>query len=846
MKMKWTSLLELVLTFSAFGLTFLFNCPLLTLTLGALGLLAWLRSARSTHQSLLNQQAKYFNALADTVVDLLSIQDRQLGGETYYNQRWTDYTGKSPHSPHYWEETVHPEDLDTVKELYGKSLLTSEEYLFEYRIRKHDGTFRWHRCRSVPLKKDDGSVHKWVTISSDIHDQKVAEFERQLLWKKVEEKTQMLTAVLEQMPSGVVISRPDRSVILKNRKATEFFSLDNKYKVGTLEGYHSDGRPYEPHEWPMVRSLKTGKPIEEEILFSDGKGGFRCFRINAAPILSDTSIIIAAVSVVDDITEHKREQAAQAQRLADERAAIEIKRSQQMLETLFENIPSMILIKETENFKYVKANRFALDAIGKTEEELIGKTSFDLMPKEQAEKLLQMDIDTVKEGKVVEVPRHEVTLAKSGTRVLHTKKFILSPNGEKEFLVAVSHDITDIVASEKQIIHAREQAEQVGRLKSEFLANMSHEIRTPLNGVIGMTDLLLDTDLDEQQQKITGIVRDSGKVLLAIVNDILDFSKIEAGQLDLEMISFDPRRFFNSQLDLLQLRANAKGLILSCKFDSELPQLVEGDPGRIGQILMNLIGNAIKFTASGSISVHAELQAKDGENTTLRFSVLDTGIGLAQDEQNRLFKPFVQADGSFARRYGGTGLGLSICKKLAELMGGEIAVESQKDKGSKFWFSVKVRDLDRVPKIQIKQEQKPKVVSIVPNAREKHVLIAEDNTTNQILAVALLKKMGYIPHVVANGLEVLDAIQKFTYDLILMDCQMPELDGYEATLQIRELEKKSQTHIPIVALTANAMKEDREKCLQVGMDDFVSKPIKRDLLEEVLRNWTTVKLASSG
>jgi signal transduction histidine kinase/ActR/RegA family two-component response regulator len=386
----------------------------------------------------------------------------------------------------------------------------------------------------------------------------------------------------------------------------------------------------------------------------------------------------------------------------------------------------------------------------------------------------------------------------------------------------------------RQIDSASKQSRAASRAKSEFLATMSHEIRTPLNGMIGMANLLADTPLTREQSEYASAARESGQLLLRIVNDILDFSKIEVGKLAFEKIEFAPRQVFADTATLFALQARSKGLEFASKIDPAVPDFALGDPSRLRQVLTNLLGNALKFTVQGSITLDVHLDGTPESALFLRCDIIDTGVGIPPAARARLFQPFSQADGSMARRFGGTGLGLAISKQLVEIAGGDLWVESEEGRGSRFAFTWRIE----LPRAGASAAPLPAVTaptSAVPG-RKLCVLLVEDNAINQRVALAHLKRLGCTVSLASDGAQGLEQAFATDFDLVLMDCQMPNMDGFEATRHIRAFEGR-RAFVPIVAMTANAMQGDRERCLAAGMDDYIAKPFSATDLARVVAKW---------
>ncbi|MGA7803342.1 ATP-binding protein, partial [Bradyrhizobium sp.] len=395
---------------------------------------------------------------------------------------------------------------------------------------------------------------------------------------------------------------------------------------------------------------------------------------------------------------------------------------------------------------------------------------------------------------------------------------------------------SELIATTEALSVAKDAAEAASRAKSDFLAMMSHEVRTPMAGMMGMIDLLAATDLDDEQRSLANIAHESARNLLTVVNNILDFSKLEAGQFEPESIPFSLRHSINAVTLLLAPKAREQGLQLKTSISDDMPAHLTGDPSRLGQILLNLVGNAIKFTDQGSVEIAASHRVVANGLIELRIDVIDSGAGIPPEVQASLFTPFTQADTSVSRKYGGTGLGLAICRQLCRTMGGDIGVESEIGRGSRFWFTLRCRAAEAPPKIM-----SPSLApSLDPEAANLNILVAEDNFIIRKLICKLLERQNFRPDLVCNGKEAVAAVRQKSYDLVLMDMQMPEMDGISAARAIRAL-AGPEHDVPIIALTANALMGQREECRAAGMNDFLTKPIQPDTLYAAILRWGTAK-----
>ncbi len=540
-----------------------------------------------------------------------------------------------------------------------------------------------------------------------------------------------------------------------------------------------------------------------------------------------------------------------------------IKRNESRLTAIFQGVHDAIFV--IANNKILDCNSASLRLFKCSREQIIGRNPLDFSPKiqmhnELSETLLSHYFIKAKEGGsvsfewVYQTLRNELFYAKVSLNITEINN--------KGNIVAIVRDITqeklqkielqnlNVELEEKQeelsqqneelqvqseellrqrgvIEKEREKAREASKSKSIFLASMSHEIRTPLNGIIGMLNLLKETPLNNEQSEFVDVIDVSSDSLLNIINDILDYSKIEANQLSIESIPINLRKITEDVLKILEFKAEEKGLILKLKIEDEVPDFFNSDSVRLKQVLINYCNNAIKFTSKGSVSIQISLVEKHLNKTKLKFEVIDTGIGISKENQTKLFKEFSQVDNSVSRKFGGTGLGLAISMKLAALMGGEVGLSSEEGKGSTFWFTANLEELDSI--VDQKETEKLQM------AEGLSILLVEDNLINQKVAVHTLQKNKHIVDIANNGEEGVEKFRNNNYDLILMDVQMPKMNGYEATIEIRKIEKeKGLNPIKIIAMTANAMKGEKERCLDLGMDDYISKPFKKEDLLRVL------------
>ena len=592
--------------------------------------------------------------------------------------------------------------------------------------------------------------------------------------------------------------------------------------------------------------IETGVAIinkEEQPIASSGLP--RWVLVTKMPLKNESGEVVGTFGIAREITKQKL-------------AEIQLRESEARFRLLVEHSPDASVTLDIDQGRFCDANRHAEALFKMSREQIVKHHPVDLSPEYQpgglpSTQLAKEMIETALSGK--RMVFDWVHRDAEGHDIPCEVRLVPLPFGDRKLLQATISDISARKQAEQELTDARDAAreanhelrrardvaEEASRAKNDFLANVSHEIRTPMNAIIGMTELVLDTDLKASQREYLETVAESAESLMSIINQVLDFSKIESGRMDLETIEFGLRDEIATSVKSLAIRAQAKRIELIWSVEASVPDRVVGDPVRLRQILVNLLGNAIKFTNDGEVAVDVKLRELRPEDVLLQFSIRDTGIGIPADKLDAVFIAFEQADTSTTREYGGTGLGLAITARLVAAMEGEIWVDSYPGEGSTFFFSIRMKRGSELSEAEAARLSDVPVVLVDDHSSEHQdlfgilsILLVEDGKANQTMAVGLLSKWGHKVDVAENGLEAVSAFQDGQYDVIFMDVQMPKMDGLEATQRIRELEDGSNGRIPIIAMTAHAMKGDRDRCLAAGMDEYVSKPVKKDDLRRAL------------
>ncbi len=717
-----------------------------------------------------------------------------------------------------WLELTHPDDREAaVGRMKNLRREPGECVEAEKRCIHRGGAVVWVRLKlSLVRRAGDGQLYSVVHLE-DITERKRTEE----ALRASEERHRMLAHTLESAGECISITDIEDRLLYVNPAFLRTYGYEERDLIGQHIG--------------IVRSARSSTEVQDEVLPATLEGAWRGELWNRTregrefPISLATSVVydergrrIALVGIARDISERK--QAEQALRSSQEKF-------RQLAESMRE-VVWMVPLAAGE-----------MPYVNPAYERVWGRSceSIRRNPMSWMEAVHPDDLETARQRIAAEMEgqpgeaEYRIRTPGGQEKWVWDRAFpIRDEAGQLIRIVGISEDITERKRREAELIHAREGAEAANRAKSRFLANMSHELRTPMNGVLGMVQLLLESDLTAEQREYADVAQTSGWALLALIDSILDLSKIEARKMSLEKRSFNPRQAVEEVVRLLRVQADAKGLDFRCRVSPDIPALLGGDAHRLRQVLTNLCGNAIKFTERGEVTLEAALDSRGDVKATVRFSIADTGIGIRPDQAAALFSPFVQADSSTTRKYGGTGLGLAICKQLVEMMGGQIGVASREGHGSTFWFTAV---LDLAPEPAPGRRPPAGERDVGPAGRDARILVVEDSATNRDVALAQLRKLGYGGSAVSNGAEAVEAVRHGGYALVLMDCDMPVMDGFEATRHIRGSSFPGTAGIPIVALTADAMPADRDRCLSGGMNDYLAKPVDLDRLADVLARW---------
>ncbi|MCP4602930.1 MAG: response regulator [Proteobacteria bacterium] len=508
---------------------------------------------------------------------------------------------------------------------------------------------------------------------------------------------------------------------------------------------------------------------------------------------------------------------------------------------LFDNSPDMLFELDLQG-QFVNANDRALNRLGYKKDDILSLGLIDIVEEEFLPNALE-SVSSLIENRVQSTPSEYCLKTRDGDSIwVETTAVLLFKAGVPSSILGIARDITERKKAEKELKKAKEEAEAADQAKTQFLANVSHELRTPLNAIIGMNHLLSDTDLTEKQLMYTEVVEQSADHLLGIIDDILDISIVESNKLDIKIVDFDLVNVIQEVVNAVARQAEDKGLKLFCSVRRRIPNLLHGDSKRLHQVFINILSNAIKFTTRGEVKIEVSLEKSSETSATILFAVSDTGIGIPKNKIENIFKSFTQADGSYTRLYGGTGLGLTISKEIVETMGGRIGVDSEEGKGSTFWFTMSFAKQPNCRDSSV--DINPTYHSTEPSEHvgiqgpKANVLVVEDDLASRQVAQLFLEKLGCRADVVLNGREALEALQVSRYDLVLMDIQMPEMNGIDATRAIRGSDSKAlNPDIPIVAMSAHVLNKDREHCREAGMNDHISKPLHISKLYEIIEKY---------
>jgi len=788
---------------------------------------------RKQTENALRESEERFRIMADGCPAAMWVTDAK-GGNQFINRAYremlnTDFERVEGDK---WQLTLHPDDGPEYIASFQRAIGEQSRFCAEVRVRRADGEWRWIASYAEPRLSATGEFLGHVGLSPDITDRKQNE-------QKLQFQHSLIRAIQEVSLDGILVVNTEGLIVSHNKRFLDVWQIpvdtipDNLPISATGDSSSNilsaaRDRVKDPDDFGRRVQELHGDPTANDRCEIELKDGRIIERYLTSLSSAEDDHLLGHAVFVRDITERKK-------------AELALQSSEEKFRQLAENIHEVfwIMPPSGEETLYVSP----------AYEQVWGRSCASAYqdPMGWAETLHPDDLEQARQlfarqlkGEPID-SEYRIRTPGGVEKWIRDRAFpIRDAAGKLVRVVGIAEEITAQKRYEAELIEAREGADAANRAKSRFLANMSHEIRTPMNGVIGMIQLLLGTELTPKQERFARVVESSGETLLALIDDVLDLSKIEAGKVVLEHLDFDLVRTVEAVIAPLRVKANAKGLRIESRLAKQIPKLLRGDAHRLRQILNNLCANAIKFTEHGEISLEAALDGRTNDRMTVRFTVTDTGIGLRADQIGALFSPFSQADGSTTRKYGGTGLGLAISRQLVELMGGAIGVESEAGLGSKFWFTGCFGEASN-SQSEVANEGKAAGVSAEVEktgmARTARILVAEDNAVNRFVVMAQLEKLGYQADAVVNGAEAVEAVRQGHYDLVLMDGEMPVMDGYEATRQIRQ---SNHPDIPIIAVTADAMATDHDRCLREGMSDYIAKPVDAIRLGSLITEWLAV------